>query len=370
MSDLYQLLGVSREASQDEIKRAYRKKARQLHPDVNPSPDAADEFKQVSHAFDVLSDEQSRQRYDLGGDDASFGGGAGFGGFGDIFEAFFGAANTSGGRGRPRSRRSPGEDSLLRLQLTLEDVMFGSTHVAEVSTAVLCDSCQGECTQPGTEIITCTICQGRGHMQRVVPGLLGNMITNVMCGSCQGYGTVIPHPCISCQGQGRVRAERQIDIEIPAGVDTGMRLKLRGEGEVGPGGGPAADLFVEIKVKSHPNFTRDGDDLLATLELSMTDAVLGANVKIAALDGPIDLEVRPGVQNGDVLTVKNRGISKLRSNNRGDLKVAVQVAIPSKLDNKQRQLFSDFAQSYRSAEPELLSTSTNAFQKFWERFKR
>ena len=168
MTDLYQLLGVSPEASQDEIKRAYRKKARQLHPDVNPSAEAAEEFKQVSHAFDVLSDEQSRQRYDHGGSDASFGGG--FGGFSDIFEAFFGTANNSAPRGRPRSRRMPGEDSLLRLQLSLEDVLFGSSHAAEVSTAVLCESCNGECTQPGTSIVTCEICKGRGHIHRVVPG--------------------------------------------------------------------------------------------------------------------------------------------------------------------------------------------------------
>lgn len=367
MTDLYELLGVAPEASQDEIKRAYRKKARQLHPDVNPSPEAAEEFKQVSHAFDVLSDDQSRQRYDQGGQDQQFGG---FGGFGDIFEAFFGGGSAGASRGRARSRRAPGEDSLLRLQVNLEDVVFGTTHEAEVATAVICDSCAGSCTQDGTDIIRCNICNGTGHIQRVVPGLLGNMVTNVACGSCQGYGTVIPHPCVQCQGQGRVRAERKITIDVPAGVDTGMRLRLSGQGEVGPGGGPAADLYVEIKVRDHQRFTRDGDDLLATLEVAMTDAILGTKVSIAGITEDVEIEVRPGVQNGDVLTIKQRGVTKLHGSNRGDLKVSVQVVVPTKLDSKQRQIINDFAKSYRSNKPELLAANPGAFQKFWDRFKR
>src|SRR3978361_504521 len=234
------MLGVERSASADEIKRAYRKLARELHPHVNTRPGAADEFKVATHAYDVLSDPQQREAYDMGG---SGGFGAGnFGGFGDIFATFFGAAAGGGGGGTqrgPRSRKERGQDALVRVELDLDEVVFGSKRDLEIQTAVLCETCDGSCAAPGTSVQTCDICNGTGSIHRPVRSLLGNVMTSSPCGTCRGFGTVIPNPCPTCQGQGRVRANRTAKIEIPAGVDTGLRIQLPGQGEIGPAGGPA-----------------------------------------------------------------------------------------------------------------------------------
>ena len=231
MADHYEVLGIDRQASADEIKKAYRRLARELHPDVNPSGDAAERFKQVTHAYDVLSDPQQRQQYDLGGS-GSFGGASGFGGFGDIFETFFGGSQQQRG---PRSRRERGQDALLRVEVELDEIVFGTTRQLEVDTAILCSTCEGSCCSPGTSPQTCDICRGSGQIQRTVRSLLGNVMTSSPCGTCRGYGTVIPSPCPTCAGQGRVRARRAIPVDIPAGVDTGVRIQLPGQGEVGGG---------------------------------------------------------------------------------------------------------------------------------------
>ncbi|MET0989190.1 MAG: DnaJ domain-containing protein, partial [Glaciihabitans sp.] len=228
MADHYEVLGVERDASPDQIKKAYRRLARELHPDVNPDPDASDKFKLVTHAYDVLSDPQQRQQYDLGPQPSFGGGGGGFGGFGDIFETFFGAG---GGQSRgPRSRRERGQDALVRVEMDLDEIIFGSKRDIEVNTAVLCETCNGSCCAPGTSPVTCDICHGSGQIQRAVRSLLGNVMTSNPCGTCRGYGTVIPHPCPTCQGQGRVRAARTISVDIPAGVDTGLRLQMPSQG--------------------------------------------------------------------------------------------------------------------------------------------
>ncbi len=367
MADHYEVLGVSREASPDEIKKAYRRLARQLHPDVNPGEDASERFKLVTHAYDVLSDPEQRQRYDRGGDDGGFGG-AGFGGFGDIFETFFGGGG--GGRaGRPRSRRERGQDALVRVTLDLKDVVFGIHRDIEVDTAVLCETCEGACTQPGTHEATCDICHGSGQIQRTVRSLLGNVVTSQPCNACQGYGTTIPYPCSTCQGQGRVRARRTVSLDIPAGVETGLRLQLPGSGEVGPAGGPNGDLYLEVTVAADDVFSRDGDDLLATLEVSMPDAILGTDTKITSLDGDVDLEVRAGVQSGDVLTIKGRGITPLRGGNRGDLRVAVQVVTPTRLDAKERALIEDFRKRTKAPGPHLAEFHQGMFAKLRDRFR-
>ncbi|WP_336646083.1 molecular chaperone DnaJ [Microbacterium sp. USHLN186] len=365
MADHYEVLGVSRDASQDEIKKAYRKLARQLHPDVNPGEDAAERFKLVTHAYDVLSDEDSRRRYDMGGDQA--GGFGGFGGFGDIFETFFGAGGARSAR--PRSRRERGQDALVRVTLELGDVVFGVHRDIEVDTAVLCETCQGSCCQPGTSPVTCDVCGGSGHVQRQVRSLLGNVVTTQPCGSCEGYGTVIPNPCGSCAGQGRVRSRRTVALDIPAGVETGLRLQLPGSGEVGRAGGPHGDLYVEISVAPHPVFSRDGDDLLATLEVSMTDAILGTTTTIEGLDGAVDLELRTGVQSGDVLTIAGRGITPLRGTQRGDLRVGVQVITPTRLDGAQRKLIEDFAKRTKAPAPKLAQFQQGLFSKLRDRFR-
>lgn len=367
MADHYEVLGVSREATPDEIKKAYRRLARELHPDVNPGEDASERFKLVTHAYDVLSDPEQRQRYDMGGDGSAFGG-AGFGGFGDIFETFFGGAG--GGRGgRPRSRRERGQDALVRVNLELKDVIFGVHRDLEVDTAVLCETCQGSCCQPGTQPVTCDICHGSGQVQRTVRSLLGNVVTSQPCTTCQGYGTTIPYPCTACQGQGRVRARRTVSVDIPAGVESGLRLQMPGSGEVGPAGGPNGDLYLEISVNAHEVFSRDGDDILATLEVSMPDAILGTETTIQALDGEVPLEIRAGVQSGDVLTIKGRGVTPLRGTQRGDLRVGVHVVTPTRLDAKQRALIEDFAKKSKAPGPQLAEFHQGLFSKLRDRFR-
>ncbi len=367
MADHYEVLGVSRDASQDDIKKAYRRLARQLHPDVNPSEDAAERFKLVTHAYDVLSDEDSRRNYDRGGDEN--GNFNGFGGFGDIFETFFGAAQGGGRGGRPRSRTERGQDALVRIDLDLGDVVFGAHRDIEVDTAVLCETCQGSCCQPGTSPVRCDICGGSGNVQRQVRSLLGNVVTSQPCPTCEGYGTTIPHPCATCHGQGRVRSRRTVSLDIPAGVETGLRLQLPGSGEVGKAGGPHGDLYVEVTVAPHPTFSRDGDDLLATLEVAMTDAILGTETSIDSLDGKVDLEIRAGVQSGDVLTIKGRGITPLRGTQRGDLRVGVQVVTPTKLDASQRALIEDFAKKAKDPAPQLAQFQQGLFSKLRDRFR-
>jgi molecular chaperone DnaJ len=368
VADHYEVLGVSRDASTDEIKKAYRRLARELHPDVNPGEEASERFKLVTHAYDVLSDPDQRARYDMGGNDSPFGGPGGFGGFGDIFETFFGAAG--GARaGRPRSRRERGQDALVRVDLELKDVVFGVHRDLDVDTAVLCETCQGSCCQPGTGPVTCDICHGSGNVQRQVRSLLGNVVTSQPCNVCQGYGTTIPYPCATCQGQGRVRARRTVSIDIPAGVESGLRLQLPGSGEVGPAGGPNGDLYLEVHVAPDEVFSRDGDDLLATLEVSMPDAILGTTTTIQSLDGPVELEIRAGVQGGDVLTIKGRGITPLRGTQRGDLRVGVHVVTPTRLDGKQRALIEDFARRTKAPPPHLAEFHQGLFAKLRDRFR-
>jgi molecular chaperone DnaJ len=360
VADHYEVLGVDRTATPEEIKKAYRRLARELHPDVNPGAEAQEKFKLVTHAFDVLSDPQQREQYDLGGS-----GGAGFGGFGDIFETFFGAAQRTTG---PRSRKERGQDALLRIEVELGDVIFGIKRDLEVDTAVVCSTCEGSCCAKGTQPVTCDICQGTGQIQRSVRSLLGNVMTSSPCGTCRGYGTIIANPCPTCGGQGRVRARRKVTVDIPAGVETGLRLQLPGQGEVGPAGGANGDLFLEVKVRHHDIFSRNGDDLLATLEVQMADAVLGTTAKVDGLDGPVSVEVRPGTQSAEVITVKDRGVTHLRGSGRGDLRIGVQVVTPSRLDAKQQELIRQFAATRKPVAPTLAHFQQGLFQKLRDRF--
>jgi molecular chaperone DnaJ len=337
LNDHYQALGVSRDATEDQIKKAYRKLARELHPDVNPAPEAQERFKSVTHAYEVLSDANARRQYDMGGQDPF--GGAGFGGFGDIFDTFFGGGGSRG----PRSRAERGQDALIRVDLTLDEVVFGISKSVEVDTAVLCGTCQGNCCRPGTSMATCDICRGAGQIQRQVRSLLGNVMTSQPCGTCRGFGQIIPEPCLDCRGQGRVRARRTIDLNIPAGVEDGLRLQLSGQGEVGFAGGPSGDLYVDMSVREHDVFGRSGDDLTCVLEVPLHDAVLGSLAKVDTFDGEIEIEVEPGSQTGEVISIKGKGVQHLRSSGRGDLKIKIQVVTPTKLDSKQKELFRNLA---------------------------
>lgn len=363
MADHYETLGVTRESSPEEIKKAYRKLARKLHPDVNPAAEAAEKFKDVTHAYDVLSDPEQRQRYDMGGSN-NMGGG-----FGDIFETFFGGGFGGGQRG-PRSRAERGDDAMIRVDVSLKDVIFGVQRDVTVNTAVLCETCQGSSCKPGTHPVTCDVCKGQGQVQRQVRSLFGNVVTMHPCGSCHGFGTVIESPCIDCAGKGRVRERRTIPIDIPSGIDTGTRLQMRGGGEVGPGGGPNGDLFIEFRVTHDDIFSRDGDDLLATVQSSMTDAMLGATTTIEGLDGSVPLDLPAGTQSGDILTVRGRGIQGLQTTVRGDLKIAVQVVTPTKLSAREKDLVSQLAALRKDGPPALGEFHQSFFGKIRDRFFR
>jgi molecular chaperone DnaJ len=365
VADHYDVLGVDKSATPDEIKKAYRRLARELHPDVNSAPDAEEKFKAVTHAYDVLSDPGQRRDYDRGPQQGYPGGAGGFGGFGDIFETFFGA---QGGSRGPKSREERGQDALLRVEIDLGEVIFGTHRDLEVDTAVVCETCNGSCCQPGTSPVTCDICGGSGQIQRAVRSLLGNVMTSAPCGTCRGYGTVIPAPCVTCQGQGRVRARRSIPVDIPAGVDTGLRLQLIGQGEVGPAGGPNGDLYLEMKVRHNDIFSRSGDDILCTLEVFMWDAVLGTTSSVTALDGDIEVEIKPGIQSAEIITVKGRGITHLRGQGRGDLKIGVQVTTPTKLDHKQKELVKQLAKAHKYPAPNLGHFQQGLFAKLRDRF--
>lgn len=365
MADHYETLGVARDASQEDIKKAYRRLARELHPDVNPSPDAEDKFKNVTHAYDVLSDPQQRQQYDFGGGQ---GGAQGFGGFGDIFDTFFGGG--FGGQSGPKSRAQRGQDALIRVDVSLEDIMFGVEREVTIDTAARCGSCDGSCCQPDTQPTTCVICHGAGMVQRQVRSLFGNVVTNHPCNSCNGYGTVIEHPCVECAGQGRVRERRTLSVDIPSGVETGMRMQMRNGGEAGPAGGPNGDLFIEFRVLHHDIFSRDQEDLLATLEIAMTDAILGKEAKISGLDGDIVVNIEPGAQSGDIVVVKQRGLTKMRSKNRGDLKIALQVITPEKLSKREKELVQQLAALQKPKEPQLGEFQQSMFGKIRDRFFR
>ena len=342
-TDYYETLGVSRSATPDEIKKAFRRLARSMHPDVNPDPETQEQFKTVARAYEVLSDPKKREMYDMGVDPTAGAGtgngyGAGFS-FSDIMDAFFGQ---QGARG-PRSRVQRGADALIRVELDLAETVFGVTRELQVDTAVVCPTCDGEGTAPGTSPVTCDVCSGRGEISQVQRSFLGQVMTTRPCPQCHGFGTVIPRPCQECDGDGRVRTRRTLKVKIPAGVDTGTRIQLAGEGEVGPGGGPEGDLYVEVVERPHPVFTRRGDDLHCTLTLPMTAAALGTTISLDTLDGAEDVEVRAGTQSGQTITLPGRGAGRLRSTTRGDLLVHIDVETPTKLDDRQRDLLIQLA---------------------------
>jgi len=370
--DYYAILGVRRDATGEEIKRAYRKLARELHPDVNPDAKAQERFKEVTAAYEVLTDPEKRRIVDLGGDPLSQGvpGGAGsnpfagFGGFGDVFEAFFGSA--ASGRGR-RSRVRPGSDALLQIDLTLPEMAFGVRRELAVDTAIVCGTCSGNGCAPGTSPQTCPSCGGTGEIQSVQRSLLGQVMTSRPCVACAGTGQQITSPCRTCGSEGRVRARRTISVDVPAGIEDGMRIRLTGQGEVGPGGGPAGDLYVEVRELPHETFTRDGADLHCNVTLPMTAAALGTTLVLQTLDSEEKIEIRPGTQSGSVLNFRSKGVPRLRSSARGDLFVHVQVRTPTRLDDAQEQLLRDLANlrnedvSGNGSRPGLFSKMRDAF---------
>jgi molecular chaperone DnaJ len=348
LRDLYGLLGVRPDASDDEIKKAYRARARELHPDTNPG-DAASEakFKEVSVAYEVLRDPEKRARYDRFGPEGVFGGqGGGAGGFGfegglgDIFEAFFGQMGGTGGR---RRGPAPGSDAEVRIGLEFAEAVFGCRKEISVRLPVTCDACAGRGAAPGTEPVTCTDCGGAGEIRRVRQSLLGQVVTASACPRCAGLGETIPHPCPECGGEGRRMEERTFTVEVPAGVDNGSTLRLAERGAAGQRGGPSGSLFVHLVVTPDPRFERDGDNLHTTLTIGIAQAALGTEVEVDTLEGTHPVAVRGGTQPGFIERIRGEGVPHLRGRGRGDLFVHVLVETPCGLDAAQEDLLRQFA---------------------------
>jgi molecular chaperone DnaJ len=369
MADHYELLGLARDASPEEIKRAFRRLARELHPDTNPDPAAEAQFKLVAQAYEVLSDPEKRERYDrYGAEGVNAGAGNPFGGGGinDIFEAFFGGASPFGGGGRGPAGPPRGADLELVVDLTLEQAVFGVKHPVDLRAPVACETCAGSGAAAGSEPITCVECAGIGQVQRVRQSFLGQMVTTSVCPRCSGAGKVIPDPCPACRGDGRIVEERTYTIDIPAGVDTGSTLRLGGRGAAGPRGGATGDLYVHIRVGAHPRFTREGIDLHCDLPVTFAQAALGAELTLATLDGTEEIALPRGTQTGRELRLRGQGVPHLERRHRGDLIVRVVVDVPTDLSPEQEDLLRQYAtlrgDEVAAADAGFLSKIRSAFR--------
>lgn len=379
--DYYGILGVESNATDQEIKKAYRKLARKYHPDVNPGDEeAAEKFREASLAQEVLLDPQKRQVVDMGSDPmeqqaggggfggGGFGGGGfGGGGLGDIFAEFFGGG---GGQGRgPRSRVQPGNDALLRTSITLEEAYAGMRKTVTVDTAVLCDRCSGSGSASKAKPVTCTGCGGAGEIQEVQRSFLGNVMTSRPCPQCQGFGEVITDPCNHCGGDGRVKKRRDITVNIPAGIGDGMRIRMADQGEVGHGGGPAGDLYVEVHTQKHPIFERDADDLQVSVRVPMVDAALGTSFPVEHLDGEsLEIDIEPGTQPGEAIVLDGKGMPRLRTDGHGKLYAHVDVLVPTDLDKKTKELLEQIRDK-REESSKVHSADDNDGEGFFDRLR-
>ena len=353
-TDFYELLGVSRSATDDEMKRAYRKLARELHPDNNPGDKEAEErFKQITVAYETLRDPERRRRYDTYGPEGLRGAGggdpfagAGFGGgLGDLFDAFFGGGGgfTTSGRGGRRSGPVRGPDAEVTVTLEFEEAVFGVEKEVTARTAVPCDPCEGSGAQPGTTPTTCAQCAGAGEVRSVRQSLLGQMVTSRPCPRCGGAGQHIASPCPSCRGEGRVADDRTLRVEVPAGVDSGITLRLSDRGPVGPRGGPPGDLYVHLEVRADPRFERRGTDLVHELHVSVAQAALGAHPTVETLEGGEEVGIPPGTQTGRVIRLRGRGVPDVNGRGRGDLLVQVTVDTPTPVSPTEERLLRELA---------------------------
>jgi molecular chaperone DnaJ len=359
-TDYYEILGVSQGDSEEEIRKAFRKKAMEYHPDRNKSANAEEKFKEINEAYHVLSDAKKRAQYDRfgragvsgnGGFDRGFDGFDVFGGFGDIFDSFFG--DISGRRAREPQR---GSDIQQQLTLTFEESVFGTEKEVEVSRIERCQRCAGGGNEPGTSVSTCTTCRGSGQVQRTQRSLFGQFAQITTCPTCEGRGSAISTPCSNCRGSGMERRKRKTAVTIPAGVQSGMQVRLTGEGDIGRNGGPPGNLYIQVRVREHEIFEREEFDLIYELPLNMVEATLGVEKEIPTLEGSTEtLKIPQGTQPGTEFRIRGKGVPHIHSNRRGDLRVAVDLRIPQNLNSQQRQLLNELARSFSQngpAEPE------------------
>jgi molecular chaperone DnaJ len=344
--DLYEILGVERSASDDEIRKAYRRLAREHHPDVNGDPAAETRFKEVAGAYEILSDPDKRARYDTFG---SAGGPstAGFTDLSDIFEMFFGGGGLGGfgggGRRRTRSRTRQGEDLAVRMRIGFADAVFGVRREVELERLASCDACLGNGATPGTAPVACRTCGGTGEVQSARRSVFGTLMTSAPCQACEGTGQEIVDRCPVCGGAGRVRATSPVTLEIPAGVSDGMELRVSGAGHAGVAGGPSGDLFVGLEVEASDSFERRGQDLYGVLDVSITQATLGAKLVVPGLETDETIEISPGTASGTVIRIKGRGVPNLQRRGRGDLFVTIHVVTPTDLSREERRLLEQLA---------------------------
>ena len=377
--DYYEVLGVDRNASQDEIKKAYRKLARKYHPDMNrDDPSAEEKFKDINEAYEVLSDPDKRSRYDRFGhtaDSSAWGPGSGeawdFGGFGpfdSIFDVFFGEG--FGGARAPRTGPERGRDIRYDLEMTLEEAASGLEREIPIRRLETCETCNGTGAKPGTTPTTCPVCGGTGRISETRSTIFGTGTVSSTCSRCLGKGTVITDPCGTCQGRGRVPKTRKIKVKIPEGVDSGIRMRVEGEGEAGVRGGPPGDVYVYITVKPHPIFKRRGNDLICEVPISIYQATLGDEIDVPSIDGKASLRIPEGTQTDTSFRLRGKGMPDVRGRGRGDQYVKVKVIIPTRLSEKEKELFRELAKMQGEGSPGSKPESKNFFEKIkdaWEK---
>ena len=368
--DYYEVLGVSKNASDDEIKKAHRKLAKKYHPDLNKdNPEAAEKFKELNEAYEVLSDKDKKAKYDqfgFAGVDPNYGGGAGgFGGFGgfdmgdlsDIFGSFFGGGSTRSRRNAPQR----GETLQQRVMLSFEEAAFGCEKEITIGRVETCEECGGSGAAPGTSAETCSSCRGTGTVTQTQRTPLGMFQTQGPCPNCRGTGKIIKTPCKKCGGKGKVRNSRTLKVKIPAGIDDGQSIQLRGQGGAGTNGGPAGDVIVTIGIRPHPLFTREGSDVICEIPISFTQAALGASLQVPTIDGKIEYQVPEGTQTGTVFRMRGKGIQNVNGRGRGDQFVRVNIEVPKNLSQKQKDLLREFEASSKA--------NHKARKGFWEKMK-
>ena len=366
--DYYEVLGVSKSASKDEIKKAYRKLSKQYHPDINKEPGADEKFKEITEAYEVLSDDTKRSQYDQfghEGPDRGFGGGfgggfSGFGGFDDIFSSFFGGGSSR--RSDPNAPRK-GDDLQYRMNISFEDAVFGKQTEIEIPIEETCETCNGSGAKPGTSPKTCSNCNGAGQINQTVETPFGRMVNRKTCGTCRGTGQIIIDKCSTCHGAGTVQKRKKIKVTIPAGVNDGQQLRVSGQGEPGKNGGPAGDLYILFNVKAHEYFERDGDDIYYELKLTFPQAALGDEIEVPTVHGKVKLKIPAGTQSGEKFRIKDKGVKNVHGYGQGHQYVIVRVVTPTKLTEKQKQLLRDFAEISRDIPEEQGSSLFDRIKK-------